>query len=357
MTADAKIGLLLGLVFIFIIAFIINGLPSFWSHPSAANATPQMVKSTDNPGLAGTAQDAQKKLDWQTELSTVTAPPAPAAATETAAPITVAKDVTGSGSAPVASLPLPSAAQTTLDESIQKLVDMQKPAETPAGAPQTVSALIDTSVSQSSALEPAASTVKETLAPATVKSDKTTAPSPTATTAKKETPKEYVVQEGDDLGMIAKKVYGSVGKNPDLIYTYNRAVLKSKDVITVGQKLKIPPLPATTAKTPSPTKPSTVLPGTQFEPVSGIGTSTSRPSVTRAVEVSQSTRPSGTSTTATQTDSRSYVVRANDNLWKIAAGQLGNGARFQEIVKLNAAILKNKDSVVTPGMRLKMPAK
>ena len=29
MTSDAKIGLLLGLVFIFLIAFIINGLPSF----------------------------------------------------------------------------------------------------------------------------------------------------------------------------------------------------------------------------------------------------------------------------------------------------------------------------------------
>ncbi|MGA2094604.1 MAG: hypothetical protein ABSH16_14575 [Sedimentisphaerales bacterium] len=29
MTSDAKIGLLLGLVFIFVIAFIINGLPGF----------------------------------------------------------------------------------------------------------------------------------------------------------------------------------------------------------------------------------------------------------------------------------------------------------------------------------------
>jgi nucleoid-associated protein YgaU len=354
MTADAKIGLLLGLVFIFIIAFIINGLPSVWSHP---NATPQVVKTTDNPGLAGTAQDAQKKLDWQTELSSVTTPPATTPATETAISTTVAKDATGPSSTTVSSLPLSPAAQTTLDDSIQKLVDMQKPAETATGASQTVSALVDTSLSQSSALNPAASTVKETLAPAAVKNDKTTAPSPTATTAKKETTKEYVVQEGDDLGMIAKKVYGSVGKNPDLIYTYNRAVLKSKDVITVGQKLKIPPLPTTTAKTPSPTKPANVLPGTQFEPVSGIGTSTSKPPVTKAVEISQSTKPSGTSTTATSTDGRWYVVQADDNLWKISTKQLGNGARFQEIVKLNAAILKNKDSVVTPGMRLKMPAK
>ncbi len=30
MTADAKVGLLLGLAFIVIIAFLINGLPDFW---------------------------------------------------------------------------------------------------------------------------------------------------------------------------------------------------------------------------------------------------------------------------------------------------------------------------------------
>lgn len=37
MTSDAKIGLLLGLVFIFVIAFIINGLPGSARNKTATN--------------------------------------------------------------------------------------------------------------------------------------------------------------------------------------------------------------------------------------------------------------------------------------------------------------------------------
>ena len=39
MTSDAKIGLLLGLVFIFIIAFIINGLPKFGHNSNNNDST------------------------------------------------------------------------------------------------------------------------------------------------------------------------------------------------------------------------------------------------------------------------------------------------------------------------------
>jgi nucleoid-associated protein YgaU len=347
MTADAKIGLLLGLVFIFIIAFIINGLPNFWSHPSTANATPQVAKSTDNPGVAGPAQDAQKKLDWQKESSAVTTP---LTASGSATP-TLAKDAAGSGATQVLEPPLTSASQTTLDESIQKFVNSQKAADAVASAPQPASDLMDTSVPQLKAPSP----IPATPASAVTKTDKTTPASTTIGIARKETPKEYVVQEGDDLGTIAKKVYGSVGKNADLIYTYNRTTLKSKDMVTVGQKLRIPPLPAapTTTRSNS-TKPATVLPAAQFEPVSAVGDT--RRVVTKAFEVSPSIKPAATSSDKSQADGRSYVVQADDNLWKIATSQLGNGARFEEIVKLNAAVLKNKDSV-TPGMRLKMPAK
>ena len=40
MTADAKVGLLLGLVFIVLIAFLINGLPGFLSAPSKLEVLP-----------------------------------------------------------------------------------------------------------------------------------------------------------------------------------------------------------------------------------------------------------------------------------------------------------------------------
>ena len=48
MTSDAKIGLLLGLVFIFVIAFVINGLPSL--------RPPTSRRSTASPCLRTTAR-------------------------------------------------------------------------------------------------------------------------------------------------------------------------------------------------------------------------------------------------------------------------------------------------------------
>lgn len=52
MTSDAKIGLLLGLVFIFIIAFIINGLPSLRNEASSNELTANMVNSQNSLGIA-----------------------------------------------------------------------------------------------------------------------------------------------------------------------------------------------------------------------------------------------------------------------------------------------------------------
>ena len=52
MTSDAKIGLLLGLVFIFIIAFLINGLPSFHSRNNNELTTNGVGLQNNPPGLA-----------------------------------------------------------------------------------------------------------------------------------------------------------------------------------------------------------------------------------------------------------------------------------------------------------------
>jgi LysM repeat protein len=64
MTSDAKIGLLLGLVFIFIIAFIINGLPKFRSGANNNELTTNMVSYTNEPpGIADKERKAQEALD------------------------------------------------------------------------------------------------------------------------------------------------------------------------------------------------------------------------------------------------------------------------------------------------------
>ena len=56
MTSDAKIGLLLGLVFIFIIAFVINGVPNFYSDKNNNELTTTMFNSqrrwASQPGSA-----------------------------------------------------------------------------------------------------------------------------------------------------------------------------------------------------------------------------------------------------------------------------------------------------------------
>lgn len=49
MTSDAKIGLLLGLVFIFLIALVINGLPSFCGNANNNELTADMVGLQNNP--------------------------------------------------------------------------------------------------------------------------------------------------------------------------------------------------------------------------------------------------------------------------------------------------------------------
>jgi nucleoid-associated protein YgaU len=333
MTADAKIGLLLGLVFIFIIAFIINGVTGPLSHPNAANASSAVAKSNDNPGLAGAAQEAQRKLDWQQELDgrttslqvPATTPATADASTQTSA---VAKDSTAPDQMP---------ASQTLDDGIKTVVESLT-----ADSGQAKSEVPIDTTGPKPAAEPSptvAAAGKEKAMPG---------PTP-AVTVRKEAPKEYVVQPGDDLSKIAKKVYGPVDGNRYVnvmrIFQFNRTVLKHEDEVAVGQKLRIPPLPASKPVASTPAKPAGVLPAAQFEQVSAVGES-------------NPLTPKAAVTTAglSQTGGRWYVVQADDSLWKIAASQLGSGARLEEIVKLNAAVIKNKDNLAV-GARLRLPAK
>jgi len=63
MTSDAKIGLLLGLVFIFIIAFIINGLPSFHGNANSSELTVSMVRAQNTPpGLAARERKISREV-------------------------------------------------------------------------------------------------------------------------------------------------------------------------------------------------------------------------------------------------------------------------------------------------------
>lgn len=57
--------------------------------------------------------------------------------------------------------------------------------------------------------------------------------------AREERPSTYVVQAGDTLSLISRKVYGTPSRWAD-IYRANRDVLPSADALKVGQELRIP---------------------------------------------------------------------------------------------------------------------
>jgi len=268
MTSDAKIGLLLGLVFIFIIAFIINGLPRFRSNTNNNELTTNMVNSQNDPiGIAAKERKAQGVFNRAQRVKRERA----------------------------------DEAQTSSDN--QEKIRYQVPLSG------------DDSVMESA-------------------NDKARINEPSP--VKPDLPKIYVVSEGDNLAIIAQKFYGHEKGNKkmtvDRIFEANRKLLKSPDEIYVGQKLTIPLLKD---------KADSVFSGSLFEKVKSISrklTSADTPKTPRAKR------------------NRQYVVREGDSLWQIAAEQLGDGTRYEEISELNTDILEDEDYLPV-GTQLRMPAR
>ena len=370
MTSDAKIGLLLGLVFIFVIAFVINGLPSL-RPPMAGKVEVTPIASEDftADGIAGKTEAVpnwSELLDQQrtgSETAPVATEPPKATVPESPQPSGPQTSVppTASGESVRYSIPLPETIGRLLDQLPLVVppnrgdtfsMDTPKPAlEQPAAPAHPPVA----TASQPRPESPSESRPAEMLTKVTDILE----PAKPAPVASKPAPipgsKTYVVVAGDNLPAIAKKMYGPEEGNRlaniDRIYQANLTVLKSPAEVYVGQKLVIPPplLPlakpatttaatTTTARMPNPNKPADVMPKTLFEKVESLGK--------RAPAAVPPPTPEG----------RWYTVQDGDNLWKIAAGQLGAGSRWDEIHKLNAEILTSQDALKV-GMRLRLPAK
>ncbi len=360
MTSDAKIGLLLGLVFIFVIAFVINGLPSL-RPPTVSRAEVTTITGEDFEagveGKTGAVPNWPDLLDQQRtggETAPVAAEPPKATVPESpqSSGPQASQPPRASDESVRYSLPLPATIGRLLDQLPIAVppnrgdtfsMDTPKPApEQPAAsahqpvatAPQPRSEL--PSESKPAELLTKVTDVLEPAKPATVASKPVTIPGS----------KTYVVVAGDNLPAIAKRFYGPEEGNRlvniDRIYQANLTVLKSPAEVKVGQKLVIPPLPkpaATTTTAPNPNKPADMLPKTLFEKVESLGK--------RAPAAVPPPTP----------EDRWYTVQDGDSLWKIAAGQLGAGSRWDEIHKLNAEILTASQDSLKVGMRLRLPAK
>ncbi len=323
MTSDAKIGLLLGLVFIFVIAFIINGLPNLKPQTSKGELPTNMVPLHDeNFGVADTAQKAQEVFDWSPLIDSQeneVAEPVEATAIEPSQPVVQEPEQSQTANAPDVRLTIPLPSIEALLEHLTKGMESQK----------EQAATVSMDVPQPVTAQPVAAAGR-------TKQDS----KPTKPAATKPAPKIHVVADGESLASVAKKAYGPEEGNKlvnvQRIYEANRNILKSPDEVKVGQKLVIPPLPKPAS---GPKKPEEVLSAALFKFRTESG---AKPAPAGAPSKSQ--------------EGRWYVVQDGDNLWKIAVSQLGSGARYEEIAKLNARILKNGDSLDV-GMRLRVPAK
>ncbi len=323
MTSDAKIGLLLGLVFIFIIAFIINGLPNFHKHRDNNELTTNIVSIHDSPPGIGTKerQVISQQVHYQAPL-----PKRTVAVEETA------KSAETKSAVPVAP-----------EQVAAKMVTAQPPAADEQSSTETA---------------------EQAQAPAPPMSQTETAKTAAADQAAPAQPvsgKIYTVVSGDSLVSISKKFYGAEQgvktANINKLFEANKDTIKSADSIEIGQKLIIPDLPAAA---PAKSRIESVLPSGIFKKVDSIGQRhLAADTKTKPAEVKAepSAKKPPLANTGKTDLSKHYVVRANDNLWRIAAEQLGDGNRYKEIAKLNADVLSKNNGRLSIGMTLKLPLK
>lgn len=326
MTSDAKIGLLLGLVFIFIIAFAINGLPRFRSNSN--ELTTNMVSSPDTLGIGGNERKAQEVFNLTEQVNQE--PPE-----EIQTPIEEKENVRFK-------MQLPEDISVAKDTSVMEITDEVEPIVTESIGPilaESTGPIVT---------EPAGPILTESVQPISTEPVEPPVPEPITEEiivvrkpepVKPASPKIYTVSEGDTLADIAKKFYGpeegNKRANVAKIFEANRQMLKAIDEIYVGQKLLIPPLGSSG---PEKNTTESSFPSLIFEKVKSIG------------------RKNPSTDTRQTKPSREYIVREGDNLWRIAAKELGDGSRYTEISKVNANILEDQNTLVV-GMRLRIPAR
>jgi nucleoid-associated protein YgaU len=291
MTTDAKIGLLLGLVFIVIIAFVINGLPSFHKDSSSNELTNDYVTQVGSDPI-GLADSPRQGLDSITEDTNSISPKFVSSADKT----------------------LP-AAVTQVNNVIETSLPVNETAAVAAVPAETVA-------TQETLMPIEATKTQASEAVAQVEAEKTQVAANQKSTV-------HVVAKGENLGLIAQKYYGTQGPkkaNVKKIAEINH--LKSERNISIGQKLTIPTPTALSKASPS-----------MFEEVKNMGKSL----------VSQKTEEAPTASKGL----RDYVVKKGDHPYKIAAKELGSGTRYKEIFKYNPGITEK--TTLSIGMHLKLP--
>ncbi|HEX4125297.1 MAG TPA: LysM peptidoglycan-binding domain-containing protein [Tepidisphaeraceae bacterium] len=313
MTRETKIGLLVGLAFIIVVAILLSDPVNNANEPPAAIADTLgtvnkglTVPAPTTPPTGTTAVVTPGRTSGQYPILT----PAEAAGQNPQTEIKV-------GPANASLKPIIPQAPPTQDDS---QVAMQQ-----SNSPGRDDALV-TPDGDADPLQKVASEHNEKLVPGDSR-DLTPAGTGDATTPAASDKKHYTAEPGDSVSKMASRLMGANTKaNRAAIIAANASLKKDPNRVIVGEVY--------------------VIPGAEKSPAASADTDAQAPA---PANVAQALAPD-------KRPSRWYVVKPNDNLWRIATDEVGDSGAVAEIISLNKDILKGGDTI-HPNMRLRLPPK
>ncbi len=413
MTTDAKVGLLLGLVFIVIIAFVINGLPDFVKTLNDKTVVETAVTTQTGGNLviepavvdvARSLQQGHSNLRYVEASSQTTALDTYAGSSQ-ATEAVATEDSSQSPSDAIAS------ENTTSQSGFSNTVSSVQ--ENPTlilpqvqQEQQAAQQRMQLNPQLNQTRQAAQDTVSQIEPPVTSQ------PAKTAVIQQAVAGKSHVVGKGESLGSIAKKYYGSEVGNQrstiQMLYEANKSVLDSPNKVNIGDKLVIPKVaaaqdkPAESAVSKEAPTPRTdtlldkfkgvfvsaekkdevvvdnstveekpkekvsdksdkkvTVPPVKNKTVTAAATmkdaiqSDDKPKVAEKQDEKDAVVPVKNKT-ATMIATMDYTIQNGDNPYKIAEKFLGDGDRYPEIIALNKGKLANPSRLVV-GTKIKVP--
>ncbi|QOV88999.1 LysM peptidoglycan-binding domain-containing protein [Humisphaera borealis] len=160
-------------------------------------------------------------------------------------------------------------------------------------------------------------------------------------------PKTYIAEAGDSVSRIASRTMGANSKaNREALIKANPSLQAEGNPVILGKSYVIPSAGAVAQATePKPAAPGQTPPGNPAPGRPAPG----QPTPPVAAQTGPFRKPP-----ASAPNTYWYTVKENDNLWRIAASELGNGNLWQQIKDLNADVLKGGETVHA-NQRIRLP--
>lgn len=360
MTRETKIGLLVGLAFIIVIGILLSDHMTSTTQPQQALLTDAGANVRESVMPPASAQGAAPRVATggqitpsdvvrtRSELNPPPAPP-PLQAQPPAVERVQVGGPTGipgidpivirqSGGAPVVREPVEPASQVMSDVLPPGAMAGSSPAVDEAAELQRWAGVGHQPADPVAPAPP----VVERVEPGPV--------TPPAAAARTDDGREYVAQAGDNLSKLASRMLGSNSKaHREAIVRANPSLQRNPDLVIEGRKYKAPSRVDSPA---APAAPPALVPVTHSGGTSDIPETVPVVRRTAPVPVTELVEP----LPAARNSTRIYVAKENDNLWRIAAEQLGSGNAWTQIKAMNKDVLKGGETVL-PNMRLRLPAR